>query len=261
LVLNIYTAKAMKNIISIIIPTFNEIKHGYVTKAIDELCNIKDIEIIIVDGGSSDDTYNFCKSKVKRCFIIENSNRAQRMNYGFKMSTADVILFHHPRSFLSKHAINELKKFNASTRKEFWGGFTHQFDSKSMGLRFTSWYSNCIRSKIIKIIYLDHCIFASRTLVTKSGGFPEREIFEDTDFSKKLKKFLKPILLKSLSKTSSVRFQKNGFFIQGIMNQIMKVCYFCHLSDSKMNAIYEKGLSLNNCHGQAKDFHMASPEE
>ena len=235
----------MKKEISIIIPTFNEIKHGYINKILDELCNIKGIEIIIVDGGSTDGTSQLAKSRADRYFLIKNSNRAQRMNYGFAMSKADLIVFHHPRNFISKSAIDELKKFNTATDQEFWGGFTHRFDRYSLGLKFTSWYSNHIRRKISGIIYLDHCIFATRDLIKKTRGFPQREIFEDTVFSWRLHKFSRPLLLKNNSITSCVRFEENGFLIQGIMNQIMKIFFLCGMSDIRMNAIYEKGLNLN----------------
>ena len=235
----------MKKDISIIIPTFNEIKHGYLNKILDELCNVKGIEIIIVDGGSTDGTSQLAKSRADRYFLIKNSNRALRMNYGFAMSKADLIVFHHPRSFISKSAIDELKKFNTTTKQEFWGGFTHRFDKNSLGLKFTSWYSNHIRRKISGIIYLDHCIFATRNLIKKNRGFPKREIFEDTVFSNKLCRFIKPVLLKSYATTSSVRFQQNGFIMQAILNLVMKTCFLCRMSDVKMNKIYEKGLNLN----------------
>jgi glycosyltransferase involved in cell wall biosynthesis len=235
----------MKKDISIIIPTFNEIKHGYLNKTLDELCNIKGIEIIIVDGGSTDGTSQLAKSKLDRYFLIKNSNRAQRMNYGFAMSKADLIVFHHPRSFISKSAIDELKKFNTTTKQEFWGGFTHRFDKNSLGLKFTSWYSNHIRRKISGIIYLDHCIFATRNLIIKTRGFPNKEIFEDTIFSNKLYKFIKPVLLKNYSITSSVRFKQNSFLVQAILNLVIKACFLCKMSDVKMNTIYEKGLNLN----------------
>ncbi len=235
----------MESIISIIIPTFNEIKHGYIENILDELSNIKDIEIIIVDGGSTDGTCQLAKPRADRYFSIKNCNRAQQMNYGFAESKADLVVFHHPRSFISKGAIDGLKKFNAAIKQEFWGGFTHRFDKNSLGLQFTSWYSNHIRRKIFGIIYLDHCIFATRNLIIKTGGFPQREIFEDTVFSNRLCRFIKPVLLKNYSITSSVRFKQNGFFVQAILNLVMKVCFLCKVSDNRMNAIYEKGLNLN----------------
>ncbi len=234
------------NTLSIVIPTLNEAKHGYLEKIFDALCSIKGVEVIIVDGGSSDGTQKLCRSRADIYCLMENSSRGQRMNYGYKMSTGDILLFHHPRSFISKHAVEELKKKYAAARKNFWGGFTHQFVRDSMGLRFTSWYSNSIRRKISGVIYLDHCIFATRDLIEKAGGFPEREIFDDTVFSKRLHKFFKPKLLKNKSITSSVRFDKNGFLLQGVLNQFMKVCFYFGMSDSRMNSIYEKGLNLNN---------------
>ncbi len=235
----------IKKDISIVIPTFNEIRHGYINRILDELCSIKGIEVIAVDGGSSDGTSELCRSKADRYVLMAGSSRAERMNCGYDVSRGSVVLFHHPRSFISKKAIDELKKFNHHSKKLFWGGFTHTFDSISRGMEFTSWYSNHVRRVLSGILYLDHCIFASRILISRVGGFPEKEIFEDTLFSRELNNYAKPVLLKNISVTSSVRFVKNGFLIQGMLNQIMKLFFLCGVSDVKMNKIYEKGLGLN----------------
>lgn len=74
---------------------------------------------------------------------------------------------------------------------------------------------------------------------------PNVDIFEDTEISYILRRHAKPKILNFESKTSSVRFQKNGFIKQSIINQYLKVLYHLKFSKKKMNRLYEKGLDLN----------------
>ncbi len=75
---------------------------------------------------------------------------------------------------------------------------------------------------------------------------PEIPIFEDTELCKILRESGRPTLLKPLSVTSAVRFQKNGVYRQAIMNQVLKFGYSLGVSKEKMDKLYEKGLSLNS---------------
>ena len=54
----------MKDIISIIIPVYNVEK--YIIRCLDSICNqsYSNIEIIIVDDGSTDESFELCKQDV-----------------------------------------------------------------------------------------------------------------------------------------------------------------------------------------------------
>ena len=236
--------------LSIVLPTFNEMKSGILPKILSALENLESFELILVDRKSEDSTVQFIKehsffradpSRLK-VIITASNERGRRLMEGFQISAGRIILLHHPRSFLTKEGLAELLE-----RKEniFWGGFTHQFDLQSTLLLFTSWYSNYIRGDLKNIFYLDHCIFATRNLLLQTG-IPDAAIFEDTILSKKLSRFVKPIRFRSASTTSSIRFQKNGFLYQSLLNQIMKLGYYAGIPYSKLNYFYEKSLELNS---------------
>nr|MBA2403366.1 glycosyl transferase, family 2 [Bdellovibrionales bacterium] len=94
--------------------------------------------------------------------------------------------------------------------------------------------------------YLDHCLFVRRDVFEKVGGFPDREIFEDTILSKKLASLYRPIRLPWKSTTSSIRFKTNGIWNQAIQNQILKCRFMLNDNDVKMNRDYERGIDLNS---------------
>ncbi len=236
--------------LSIILPTFNEIKLGILPKLLEAFEGINSFEMILVDRMSDDGTVEFIKShplfqtntnKLKLIKTISNG-RGKRLQEGFQISQGRIILLHHPRSILTKEGIQTLIQ---SEGQWFWGGFTHKFDWPSPLLEFTSWYSNNIRADFRKIFYLDHCIFASRDLLLQTE-IPDVEIFEDTILSERLANLCKPIRLSNASTTSSIRFKKNGILYQCILNQCMKWGFYLGIPLHRLNAFYEKSLELNS---------------
>jgi hypothetical protein len=234
--------------LSIIISTHNESSNYFFEEILKTVPITKDIEIIIVDYNSTDATISTAKSyqtKNPNIQILSTSlnSRAARLNHGIKTARFNLVLLNHPRSVIEKPGIEYLIK---NRSKVSWGGFTHQFDVPHPSLNFTSWYSNKIRADIRSIFYLDHCIFAKKSLLEKVGLIPEIDIFEDTEISLLLKKLNKGTRLPFLSKTSAIRFKKNGIFKQVFLNQFLKISYFLKRDHKKMNSSYEKGLDLNS---------------
>ena len=229
--------------ITIIIPTFNELSHSYLLPNLENLSKQNNVEIICVDGGSTDGTLLLLDSKPVKVIRLNTNSRSVRLNAGILESSGEMILLHHPRSKIDLRALDYLQNL-----MPMWGGLKHQFDLKKIPLllRFTSWYSNEVRGKLKSIVYLDHCIFAKRSLLIDVGKIPEVDIFEDTELSIKLRKICNAKIIPFKSVTSAVRFKKNGIWFQAILNQILKIGYLCNVSNKKMNKIYEKGLQLNS---------------
>ncbi len=208
--------------LSIVIPTANEPENTFLAATLKNLSTLKNVEVICIEKS-------------------EAVSRAERLNLGFERAKGSMILFHHPRSVVEVEGIEYLIKHS---QEKIWGAFTHQFDQRHPLLKFTSWYSNQVRGRGRKIFYLDHCIFFHRSL--RQQALPSIEIFEDTVLSNQLSKLQAPLLLPYKSTTSAIRFVKNGFLKQSVMNQILKAAYLLKFSDRIMNKIYEKNLNLNN---------------
>lgn len=231
--------------ISIIYASYNEENNHQFKEGIKRFSSLKEkysLEIICVDGNSSDGTINFLKKFPVTIIQTKLANRSERYNVAAKMAKGEILLINHPRSLLDINAIEELLNYHI---KYEWGAFTHRFDFAHPILIFTSWYSNHIRGDLFKIYYLDHCYFIKKDLFLKINGFPNIAIFEDTELCKRLNKMAKPIRLKSTSTTSAIRFLKNGIIKQAILNQWMKLNYYFSFRPEKMNEVYEKDINLN----------------
>lgn len=84
--------------ISIIVPVYNAEK--YINKCIDSLVNqtLREIEIILVNDGSTDKSHDFCLASSKKYrnikyFRIQNSGCSFARNYGIKKAIGEYITF------------------------------------------------------------------------------------------------------------------------------------------------------------------------
>jgi hypothetical protein len=229
-------------LLSIVVPTLNESKTGYLTKILSAYQGLANIEVICVDGGSTDNTVSLIQQSYAKLIITDIGSRAGRINVGIKQAKFDMVLLHHPRSLVDVEGIKALAKHSPEIS---WGAFTHQFDIQQPLLNFTSWYSNQIRGDRRGVYYLDHCLFSQKQLLLDVGLLPEIDIFEDTEICLKLNEKAKPIRLPYISQTSAIRFQTNGIYSQSLKNQYMKWRYYFNGSDKTLNAHYEKGIELN----------------
>jgi glycosyltransferase involved in cell wall biosynthesis len=235
-------------LLTIVIPTLNELKLGYLPKILDAYKDIPECEILCVDGGSDDGTCQFVEQTSARLISNNIVSRAGRLNEGIRQASFDLVLLHHPRSILTPKAIYALIQQSVTIE---WGAFTHRFDLSHPLLSFTSWYSNIIRGDWRGIYYLDHCIFAQKKLLVEVGLLPDVDIFEDTKLCLRLRKRNKGKRLAYISQTSAVRFVSRGIYRQALKNQYLKWQYYFNISDRKMNQSYENKLPLNSKYSQS----------
>ena len=102
----------MESKVSIIIPTYNSEKT--IVKCIDSIINqtYKNLEIIVIDDGSEDNTINILKeySNEKRLFVIKqkNSGVSSARNKGVNRATGEFIVFVDSDDWLEKDMIEKM---------------------------------------------------------------------------------------------------------------------------------------------------------
>jgi rSAM/selenodomain-associated transferase 2 len=169
--------------VSIIIPVWNE--EGIVQKTIYDLRNkqygyIK--EILVIDGGSTDNTANIVKKLPVRYIQSSGKGRALQMNEGAQKATGNIFYFLHCDSIVpnhfDKHIVNAVKKGYEA------GCFRLQFDSKSWFLKFWAYFT---RFNFYICRGGDQSLFITRKQFFNLGKFDEsKQIAEDMDFFKRI---------------------------------------------------------------------------
>jgi len=83
-------------LLSIIIPTLNEAANiSALIESLQTNASKKNIEIIVVDGGSSDDTVALARSLGTTVYDYGQPGRAVQMNHGAQKANGDVLYFIH----------------------------------------------------------------------------------------------------------------------------------------------------------------------
>ncbi len=210
--------------VSIIIPTLNEKIN--LEKTLPHLEKMEDKEIIIVDGGSTDNTASVAKRYADK-LLLSCQDRGIQMNTAAHNAEGDMLLFLHADSELSTDGYNKL--LEASEVRGIAGGaFYLAIDSKRFLLKFISLAAN-LRSKLFRIAYGDQGIFVRRDIFVKIGGFNNLPLFEDADLFRRLKREGEVIFIKSIL-TSARRWDGEGALYTTFRNMILASFYFLGFS-------------------------------
>lgn len=224
-------------LVSIIIPVLNESASIEKTLACLQPALQHGHELIIVDGGSSDDTAVKCKQYTRKVFFAD-SGRAKQMNVGAANASRDVLVFLHADTLLPENFIELI--FNAIDNKKCqWGFFKVKLSGARYILRIISYLIN-VRSCLSKIATGDQTIFVSKTLFESINGYKEIPLMEDIELSRSLKKHSKPFCINSFVTTSSRKWENEGVFKTIYLMWKIRLFYFFGMSAHKLVKIYYK---------------------
>lgn len=199
--------------LSVIIPTLNEAKS--IQRAIESALALSPYEVIVADGGSTDDTVTI--TRTLDCKIIEcPRGRARQQNAGASASTGDVLLFLHADSWLVPDGRVQIERTLASPGIP-GGAFYHRIDANGFLFRLVE-AGDALRVCSTRIAYGDQGIFLRRDVFEALGGFPNVRLMEDVRLMKSLRDYGRLALLPGPLHVSARRWQKHGAIRQTIRN-------------------------------------------
>ena len=225
-------------ILSIIIPVLNEA--AIIRSILSPLLNDLGIEIIVVDGGSRDNTFELAQQEGVRVILSSQTGRANQMNAGAAIATGDILLFLHADTQLPSDYLHIVKDTLARP-KAIAGAFELAIDADNKSLR---WVEKMVkwRSRWFSLPYGDQAIFLTRTVFEKIGGFADLPIMEDFELIQRLKKQGKIAIAPAAVLTSSRRWQKLGVFKTTLINQLIILGYYFGIPPKRLRRLYEFGV-------------------
>ncbi|GBE03246.1 PGL/p-HBAD biosynthesis glycosyltransferase/MT3031 [bacterium BMS3Abin09] len=169
--------------ISVIMPVLNEAKDLRISLELLHLSNNE--ELIIVDGGSSDDTMAIAAEFTDKVFQTK-TGRASVMNHGAEMAAGELLLFLHADCILPENGFRIIREtLNDSGIAA--GGFRLSINDPGLRFRVIETAAN-LRSRIAELLYGDQGIFVKKETFNKVGGYANIPLMEDIEISGKLKR-------------------------------------------------------------------------
>ncbi|MEH2211718.1 TIGR04283 family arsenosugar biosynthesis glycosyltransferase [Nostoc sp.] len=219
--------------ISIIIPAINEARN--IKKAIATTQGNINIEVIVIDGGSSDDTVAIAQSlNVK--VISSSPGRAVQMNAGAVAASGEILLFLHADTRLPT-GFDEMIRTALQQPGIVAGAFKLRIDASLLSLRWVEWGVN-VRSHFYQMPYGDQAIFLTKEIFQQIGGFPELPIMEDFELMRRLKRIGRVVIIPTPVVTSARRWLQKGVLKTTLLNQIVIIAYLLGVSPERICSWY-----------------------
>ncbi len=209
--------------ISIIIPAYNEADQiANTLHAVKKASGSTAYEVIVVDGGSSDETIDIAKANGANALRSPKKGRAAQMNYGASLAKGEILYFLHADSIPPQSFTTQIYK---AYEKCFHSGcFRLQFDYEHWFLKanawFTKWDVNAIR-------FGDQSLFVTKDAFLKSGGFREELwMMEDQEIIHRIRQHSRFIVMNDYVITSARKYRDNGIYrMQAIFFRIWFLYY------------------------------------
>ena len=162
-------------------------------------------EVVLVDGGSRDDSVEMARAAGFRVLIAERG-RARQMNAGAQACGRALLLFLHADTRLPEAADAMVC---AALAVQAWGRFDVHIDGRPRMLRVVAALMN-LRSRLSGIATGDQAIFVRRDVFEAVGGFPDQPLMEDIELSCRLLRVSRPACLRARVTTSGRRWEQRG---------------------------------------------------
>ena len=221
--------------ISVIIPTFNE--EDSIAKLVKHL--IKQggeavLEILVIDGGSSDKTIERARNAGAKTFFSEKKGRAYQMNFGADKAIGGIIYFVHADSWPPESYAKDI--LSAISEGFEFGCYRFRFKSNRLMLRFNSY---CTRFDRLICRGGDQTLYVTKELFRKVGGYKKWMIMEEYDFIIRVRKQASFKIIPKDVLVSARKYEKNSYFRVNLANFVVFMMFYMGCSQNRMLSTYK----------------------
>ena len=226
--------------ISIVVPVLDEARNlERLLPALRDLA--PDAEVVIVDGGSRDDTESVLARWPRARIVSSPRGRATQMNAGATHSAGDVILFLHADTRLPAGFSDAIERA-LDDQRVTGGRFDVAFDNPAWPFRMIAAMMN-LRSRLSGIFTGDQAIFVRRAAFEALGGYPEIPLMEDIAFTRRLRRLGRVACLRHRVTTSARKWERDGIARTIGLMWMLRFLYFCGVSPERLHRWYYPALA------------------
>lgn len=220
--------------LSIIIPAYNEGDVIATTiRTVQGHSNVEVDEIIVVDGGSTDQTIAHAERAGALAIVSPKKGRAAQMNYGAKQAKGDILYFLHADSTPPKNFIQKIKVAVSSGSAA--GCFRLTFDEDHPLLNFYAWFT---RFDVDAFRYGDQSLYVKQSVFAEVGGFREdHTVMEDNEIVRRLKERYPFSILEDDLETSARTYREVGVIKLQFVFLLIYTLYFLGVEQQTLNHI------------------------
>ncbi|HEY5626557.1 MAG TPA: TIGR04283 family arsenosugar biosynthesis glycosyltransferase [Nitrospira sp.] len=220
--------------ITVIIPTLNE--SSIIAQTIRHTAALGFDQIIVVDGGSRDQTRAVAEQLGLAQVHDSEPGRGQQLNAGAQKSRYDILLFLHADTQLPDTARASIESALADMAV-IGGRFDVRFDSHSVWAFIISRFMN-IRSRLTRISTGDQAMFIRRTIFEQLGGFSDIPLMEDIELSSRLKRVGPTVALRDTVTTSFRRWEQQGPVKTILLMWAIRFLYWMGVKPHRLQKLY-----------------------
>lgn len=213
-------AQAPPGRVSVIVPALNEAER--IGEALARAREGENVETVVVDGGSADDTAETAAEAGARVFHGPRG-RARQMNLGAAVAGGEFYCFLHADTRLPEGFARHVRD-TLAPRSVAGGAFAFRLDHDSPALRVVEWVVNR-RSRRFQMPYGDQALFIRESTFHELRGFPEAPIMEDYAFVRRLRRRGRIAIAPAAVVTSARRWRRRGVLRTTLLNQAIIIAY------------------------------------
>lgn len=222
--------------ISVIIPTYKEeasiarlVKYLLSHDPENHVC-----EILVIDGGSTDNTVKAAEEAGARVFLSDKKGKTIQMNYGALNAMGDILYFLHAESYPPASFAKDI--IRAIDNRFQSGCYRLSFDHDHWFLRFNCWFT---RVDTEAVRFGDQSLFVTKEAFIQAGGFNESLlVMEDQEVIRRIRRYARFQVFDNVITTSARKYLENGVYkLQGIFF-LSYFLYKLGLSQHSLQKIY-----------------------
>ena len=226
--------------LSIVVPVLGEARN--LERLLPELRDLApEAEVLVVDGGSHDDTEAVVGRWPAARLIASPRGRAAQMNAGAAQAGGDVLLFLHADTRLPAGFAETIDRALGDQRV-VGGRFDVRFDNPAWPFRMIAALMN-VRSRLTGIFTGDQAIFVRRTAFEALGGYAPIPLMEDIELTRRLRRLGRVACLRRRVTTSARKWERDGIARTIGLMWALRLLYFGGVSPARLHRWYYPALA------------------